>query len=116
MKQLVGEPGKRLMSRWTTVAGWSMHALVPEDPSACPGPPVVLVHGLGVSGRYMLPTAVRLAGHLPTYVPDLPGFGQSARPARALDIPELADALAGWTRALGLGPRAAGRGASFLGN
>ena len=87
MNPLAGGPEEGLVSRWTTVDGWSMHALVPADPSRHAGPPVVLVHGLGVSGRYMVPTAVRLARHLPTYVPDLPGFGKSARPPHALGIP-----------------------------
>ncbi len=56
----------------------------------------MLVHGLGVSGRYLLPTAERLAPYHPVYVPDLPGFGRSAHPPRALDIPELTDALDAW--------------------
>jgi len=65
--------------------------------------PVVLVHGLGLSGRYMLPTAEHFAPHFPVYVPDLPGFGASAKPAHALDVPALAEAPAAWIRAAGLG-------------
>jgi len=42
------------------VAGVRLHARVSVD-LVPPGPPVVLVHGLGVSGRYMIPTA-RLLG------------------------------------------------------
>jgi len=58
-------------------------------------PPVVLVHGLGLSGRYMLPVAERLARHnLQVYLPDLPGFGDSDKPDAALDVSRLADALA----------------------
>ena len=64
--------------------------------------PVVLVHGLGLSGRYMLPTAQCLAPHFPVYVPDLPGFGGSEKPAYTLDVPQLADALAAWITAAGL--------------
>jgi pimeloyl-ACP methyl ester carboxylesterase len=69
-----------------------------------------MVHGLGVSGRYMLPIAVRLCPAFPVAVPDLPGFGWSARPAHPLDVPGLADALAGWMRAWGW------RAAALLGN
>jgi 2-hydroxy-6-oxonona-2,4-dienedioate hydrolase len=69
-------------------------------------PPVVLVHGLGLSGRYMLPVAERLARHLPVYLPDLPGFGDSDKPDAALDVPGLADALAGWIEAMALAPTA----------
>jgi pimeloyl-ACP methyl ester carboxylesterase len=73
--------------------------------SALPGgSPLVLVHGLGLSGRYMLPVAEALARHHPVYLPDLPGFGDSAKPDRALDVPGLAEALAGWIRAAGLEP------------
>jgi 2-hydroxy-6-oxonona-2,4-dienedioate hydrolase len=72
--------------------------------------PVVLVHGLGLSGRYMLPTAELLARHFRVYLPDLPGFGDSDKPERALNVPELADALAAWLKAVGLAP------AALLGN
>ena len=64
--------------------------------------PVVLVHGLGLSGRYMLPTARCLCPHFPTYLPDLPGFGDSAKPETVLNVPGLADALAAWLRGFGL--------------
>jgi 2-hydroxy-6-oxonona-2,4-dienedioate hydrolase len=66
--------------------------------------PMVLVHGLGLSGRYMLPVAERLARHVPVYLPDLPGFGDSAKPDGALDVPGLANALAAWTEAMALAP------------
>lgn len=66
------------------------------------GPPIVLVHGLGVSGRYLLPTAAALAPTRTVYVPDLPGWGESEKPGRALSVPELADALHGCLAELGL--------------
>ena len=51
-----------------------------------PDAPVMMhLHGFGLSGRYLLPTAERLAGEFHTLVPDLPGFGRSGnapRPAR----------------------------------
>ncbi len=87
----------RLVGTWTVVNGLPMYARVPSDRPAG-APAMVLVHGLGVSGRYLVPTAVRLARDFPTYVPDLPGFGKSAKPSHVLDIPELADALAAWMR------------------
>lgn len=64
--------------------------------------PLVLVHGIGVSSRYMVPTIKRLAPHYRVYAPDLPGFGHSYKPPRALNISELADALAAWMEAVGL--------------
>jgi len=58
----------------------------------------------------MVPIAQLLAPYHRVYAPDLPGFGKSGKPARALNLIELTDALAEWTRAIGLGS------AAFLGN
>ena len=57
---------------------------------------LVLVHGLGLSCRYMLPTAQALANDYGVFVPDLPGFGDSGKPRQTLDINGLADSLAAW--------------------
>lgn len=89
-----------LKSIWTNVDGLRMHARANRKETY--GVPVVLVHGLVVSSRYMIPTAVRLARGCPVYTPDLPGFGKSEHPARPLDLPQLADSLAGWMRAVGI--------------
>jgi pimeloyl-ACP methyl ester carboxylesterase len=80
-----------------------MHARVSVGPVPADAPTVVLVHGLVVSSRYMVPTAERLAPHARVWAPDLPGYGKSDRPERMLDVPELADALEAWMRAVGLG-------------
>lgn len=64
--------------------------------------PVILVHGYGISGRYMVPIGERLAAERPVYAPDLPGYGRSEDPARVFDIPELADVLAAWMSAAGI--------------
>jgi 2-hydroxy-6-oxonona-2,4-dienedioate hydrolase len=63
---------------------------------------VVLVHGLGLSGRYMLPLVVELAADHAVFLPDLPGFGDSSHPHEVLDVDGLADALAAWIEALRL--------------
>jgi pimeloyl-ACP methyl ester carboxylesterase len=52
------------------------------------------LHGFGLSGRYLLPTAERLRDEFHTLVPDLPGFGRSGRPSKPLDVPEMAHAAA----------------------
>ncbi len=55
-----------------------MHARVPTRQIPTPHTdPVVLVHGLGVSSRYMLPTLALLAPRYRVFAPDLPGFGHS---------------------------------------
>ncbi len=87
---------------WTVVGGLPLFARVSPPPAPAAAPPVVMVHGLIVSSRYMLPTARRLARYCRVYIPDLPGYGHSAKPPRALDVPGLADALAGWMQATGL--------------
>ena len=94
----------RFRTERTVVRGISVSFRRSLDGADADDPPVVLVHGLGLSGRYMLPVAERLAPRYPVYLPDLPGFGDSAKPARALDVRGLADALAEWIRAVGLPP------------
>ncbi len=80
----------------TPVAGVEMQALEMGESSGPAEPIFVLVHGLGMSGRYMMPTARLLAKSGTVYLPDLPGFGKSGKAVAALTIPELADALAEW--------------------
>ena len=98
----MGKGFGRLESNWTRVDGQLMHARVSAEPAAEGGPAVVLVHGLIVSSRYFVPLAERLAADYRVYAPDLPGYGKSAKPSQVLNVPELADALAAWMRAVGL--------------
>ena len=88
------------------VRGLPMHALVSRTYKAVDRLPVVLVHGLGMSSRYMAPTAQRLASDFRVFAPDLPGFGDSGKPDHILSVPELADALAEWMSVCGLSPAA----------
>jgi 2-hydroxy-6-oxonona-2,4-dienedioate hydrolase len=97
-------------SEWAEVGGLRVHARVAARPPTLDAPRIVFVHGIGVSGRYLMPTAMRLANTFRVYVPDLPGFGLSAKPASVLDVPALADALAAWMRAMRL------TSAALLGN
>ena len=53
------------------------------------------VHGFGLSGRYLLPTAERLAGRVPhATCPTCPASAAAARRRDMLDIPDLAHAAA----------------------
>lgn len=94
----------RLTHIWTMVEGMPMHARFSREAAPPTAPTIVLVHGLSVSSGYMVPTAVRLSPSYPVLLPDLPGFGKSAKPRRILTVPELADALAAWMQALELPP------------
>ena len=73
---------------------------------------MVLVHGIGVSSRYMVPLARQLAPYYRVFAPDLPGWGRSENPPHVPNVVELADALAAWMQAVGL-ERAALLGNSF---
>jgi pimeloyl-ACP methyl ester carboxylesterase len=97
-------------SRWTRAAGVALHDRRPVAPAG--GMPVVLVHGLAVSHRYLMPLAARLAAHHPVHVVDLPGFGLSGDPGRVLGVADHADHLDAWMAAAGL-PAAAVLGNSF---
>ena len=68
------------------------------------GEPVLLLHGLGVSGRYFMPLASVLAARRHVIVPDLPGWGRSERPSRPLGVGGAADVLAELLRQRGQGP------------
>jgi len=89
--------GRGVTSRRISVNGLGVHTWIAGE-----GPPVVLVHGLGVSGRYMLPLAESLAERCSVIAPDLPGYGRSQKPPAPLGISELASALAGCLDALEL--------------
>lgn len=88
-------------SHSVTVAGHRMHYYVagPEE-----GTPVVLVHGLGGRAEdwknlesYFVRWGFRV------YLPDLPGFGHSERPADfSYSIPDQADAVVAFMDAVGL--------------
>ena len=87
-----------VQSVWSAVPGARMHAAVVGN-----GAPVVLVHGFGVSGAYMLPLAEALAASSFTaFVPDLPGQGRSKQLPGQVSIGRLAGALGAWVEAEGL--------------
>lgn len=90
------------MSRWDRVDGLRIHTRVSVEPVPLNRSPLVLVHGLSVSSRYMVPTAERFAPLIRVFAPDLPGFGKSDKPPSVLSIPELADALVAWMDVVGI--------------
>lgn len=65
--------------------------------------PLILIHGLGVSSAYWGRLLPWLADRRPVYALDLPGFGQSDDPQRALTSSQLALAVHAWQTALGIG-------------
>jgi 2-hydroxy-6-oxonona-2,4-dienedioate hydrolase len=95
--------GETIFEVWDTVGGLEMRGWVgtPGDPKG-ERPAIVLVHGLGVSTTYLMPTMKRLAERYRVYAPDLPGFGGSEKPVRTMGIGQLAGALVGWMGARGV--------------
>ncbi|MFC0028071.1 alpha/beta fold hydrolase [Micromonospora chaiyaphumensis] len=96
-------PAAGLTSEFRLIDGLRTHTRRAADPGG-DGPPVVLVHGLAVSHRYLTPLAVALSATHPVYVPDLPGFGLTERPGTAYDVARHAAFLAEWLAAYRLGP------------
>jgi pimeloyl-ACP methyl ester carboxylesterase len=88
----------RLQSDWTDVQGLRMHS---RSSTRRAGPRFLLIHGLVISSLYMIPLAEHLSAEFETHAIDLPGYGRSEKPREPLDVPALADAVAGWTRAHG---------------
>ena len=91
-----------LHGEWTSVDGYRLFARVGERPGSAHGLPIVLVHGLGVSSRYLEPLANRLAATHPVHAPDLPGHGQSEHPSRVLGVRELSQVLESYLDAAGI--------------
>jgi pimeloyl-ACP methyl ester carboxylesterase len=85
------------------VGEWEMHAVHLGRAAGEHRLPIVLVHGWGVAGRYLLPMGQCLASSFAVHVPDLPGHGLSSKPRRALALSELSDALGAWMEAHDLG-------------
>jgi pimeloyl-ACP methyl ester carboxylesterase len=75
-------PGPAPRREWTDLPalGTRVHARTWPAAPADSRTPVVLLHGLGLSSRYLVPLGRRLAalGH-EVLAPDLPGFGRSPR-------------------------------------
>ena len=94
---------------WVVVDGLPMFHRTCRD-AGSDADSIVHVHGFGISGTYLEPTAARLASRHNTFVPDLPGMGRSLRPEHSLDLPGLARALAHYCDVVGVGR------ATFVGN
>ena len=92
----------RLRERWDAVNGLRLFSRASSVAPVNDHPPVVLVHGLGVSSRYMVPLALALAPSYRVFAPDLPGFGQSERPPSVPGVRALAFWLKAWMEVVGV--------------
>lgn len=94
-------PVPPLTSGWVLVDGLPVFHRFNVD-AGSDADAMVHVHGFGISGTYLEPTAALLAPHYRTFVPDLPGMGRSIRPEGGLDLPGLAKALISYCDAIGV--------------
>ena len=88
-----------LLGRYTRVGSLRVFEV---RSGAGPGVPVVGVHGLSVSTRYMRRVLEAIARERPVLAPDLPGFGRSEQPPAILDVGGLAAFLLDWLDASGV--------------
>ncbi|WKU04921.1 alpha/beta fold hydrolase [Micromonospora sp. HUAS LYJ1] len=93
-----------LTSEFRLVDGLRTHTRRSAEPTAPGAPPVVLVHGLAVSHRYLTPLVETLGTSHPVYVPDLPGFGLSAHPGHSYDLRQHVAHLLAWLNAYRMPP------------
>lgn len=93
-----------LVSRFDIVRGVAVHSRMSASALEAGAAPIVFVHGLGVSVRYMEPTMALLAAQHAVVGPDFPGYGRSGTPPRPLRLRELAGVLAEWLDLRGIGP------------
>lgn len=112
-EEIDNERNTLFRSHFTSLSGFKIHFLAntnsepPKKPEICP---IILVHGLNISGRYMLPLAKALGTFTPILVPDFPGFGRSSKPWPPLSLRRLAAVAARLPTALGYNQ------ADFVGN
>ena len=97
-----GEPAVREVVSEVRVAGHQLRLFARCCGEAGSQTPFVLVHGLGISGRYMVPLLQRLGVASTAWAPDLPGFGRSQDPPEVPGITGLAWALDAWMDQVGI--------------
>ena len=77
-----------VQSEYVDAGGYRLHYFEATPPDGAPGTPLVLIHGLGSRGEDwspMIPSLAAAGFHV--YVPDLLGFGRSARPNVPYSLP-----------------------------
>jgi len=89
-------------SRWHQMGAVRLH-ICQRSTATSGATPCVLLHGLAVSHRYLMPTA-RAQRNRRVYLPDLAGFGLSGKPADVVDVGGHARILAQWLDTAGIGP------------
>ncbi|GAB3571801.1 alpha/beta hydrolase [Arthrobacter alkaliphilus] len=87
---------------WTAWPGASHGRVQPGPGPANRGPAYVLIHGIGVSHRYLARLHAVLAASGPTYSLDLPGFGGTPKPESRLSVADYGAFVAAVLKSLGI--------------
>jgi pimeloyl-ACP methyl ester carboxylesterase len=93
---------QNLREEWIICGGLPIHFRTSNRADYPDGPTLIHLHGFGISGSYLLPTADVLAKDFRSYVPDLPGYGRSIHPERVLSISDLAESVVRFMDAVGV--------------
>lgn len=83
------------------VGSHTIHALISEKAMFKQKPAIILVHGI-ISASYMSPVGEYLASFFNVYNIDLPGFGESTKPAKAYSLERHAAVIAQFVKQLRL--------------
>jgi pimeloyl-ACP methyl ester carboxylesterase len=94
----MSNPDKTILSRTAKIDGVKLHYL-----TAGRGAPLILLHGYAETSRMWRPIIPILAKRFTVIAPDLPGIGDSAIPAKGLDMKTSAVRMHGLARSLGVG-------------
>lgn len=86
-------PAFPTIERRVDLDGAVFRVLTTESSAADPGTPFVLIHGIGMSHRYLTRLHTQLAEEADVHSIDLPGFGGLPQPGRDLGIPAMAEVL-----------------------
>ena len=92
-----------LTAQRVDIGGLAFRVLSSNSP-ATREPAIVLVHGIGVSHRYLSRLHDELAAHRTVISVDLPGFGGLPKPDHDVDVPTMARALTQLLEQLAVGP------------
>lgn len=106
---MIREPLAPLEGRFVDVDGNHFYHRVCERAGAS-APAVVHLHGFGISGSYLEPTAIKLVDQARQYIPDLPGTGGSGQPAHTPGIQSSTNSLVRYCDAVDI------EKATFVGN
>ena len=102
-KQRPAARAARVTTQRMDIGGLAFRVLSSISP-ASREPAIVLVHGIGVSHRYLSRLHDELAAHRTVISVDLPGFGGLPKPRHDVDVPSMARALTQLLEQLALGP------------